>query len=73
MASVKDLFPTSDALKATDLPEGIDVPVVIESARPITFDDGPKLILGFRGKSKVMVCNKTNTFRIADILGDDYD
>jgi hypothetical protein len=71
MASIRDIY-SGDTLSAADLPAGVQVPVVIEAVRAVHFDDGNKLELHFRGKRKVLMCNKTNAMRIADQHGDDY-
>ncbi len=60
MASVHDIYRSADTLAAADLPAGVQVPVVIEAVRAVQFDDGNKLELRFRGKRKVLLCNKTN-------------
>lgn len=73
MASINDVYGSGNALKASDLPTGIQVPVVIEAVRPVRFDDGNKIELQFRGKQKVLLANKTNAHRIADQHGDDYE
>jgi len=73
MASIQDIYANSDALRAADLPEGVQVPVVIESVRPVEFDDGSKLELRFRGKKKVMLSNRTNSYTIASQHGEDYE
>ena len=73
MASIRDVYQSSDSLAASDLPPGVQVPVVVDAVRAVTFDDGNKLELRFRGKRKVLLCNKTNAMRIADQHGDDYD
>jgi hypothetical protein len=73
MTSIREVYRSSDTLSASDLPDGIQVPVVIEAVRAVQFDDGNKLELRFRGKRKALLCNKTNALRIADQHGDDYD
>ena len=73
MASIRDIYRNSDTLAAADLPAGVQVPVVIEAVRAVAFDDGNKSELRFRGKRKVLLCNKTNAMRIADQHGDDFD
>ena len=73
MASINDIYRNSETLRASDLPPNIQVPVVIEAVRPAAFDDGNKLELRFRGKQKVLLCNKTNAHSIADQHGDDYE
>ena len=73
MASIQDIYGNADTLKAADLPHGVQVPVIIETVRPIAFDDGNKIEIRFRGKKKVLICNKTNAIRIAAQHGDDYE
>jgi hypothetical protein len=73
MASIRDVYSSSDTLAVGDPPAGVQVPVVIEAVRAVKFDDGNKLELRFRGKRKVLMCNKTNVHRIADQWGEDYD
>ncbi len=73
MPSIRDVYRSSDTLAAADLPADVQVPVVIEAVRAVAFDDGNKLELRFRGKRKVLMCNKTNAMRIADQHGDDFD
>lgn len=73
MASIRDVYRSSDTLAASDLPAGVQVPVVIDAVRAVSFNDGNKLELRFGGKRKVLLCNKTNALRIADQHGDDYD
>jgi hypothetical protein len=56
----------------------VDIPVAgknftIASIEPKDFDDGPKLIIGFRGCEKTLVCNRTNAGIIAELHGDDTD
>ena len=64
-------------LEAIDLPEGVLVPVVIESvAQPDTETDAggkliKKAIVTFKGKSKRMVLNKTNYRMLKTLLGAD--
>ncbi len=72
MASIRDIY-AGNTLAASDLPAGVQVPVVIEAVRAVKFNDGNKLELRFRGKRKVLLCNKTNAHRIADQHGDDFD
>jgi hypothetical protein len=72
---VSQAFP-SNFLKADDL-QGRPAIVTIETAELEEIGQGrdkeQKLILGFRGKSKKLVCNKTNANTIAKLYGDDTD
>lgn len=61
-----------DALKAADL-QGTEPTVTIEGVTMKDFDDGNKLIISFVGKSKSLVCNKTNANRIAHAHGTNTD
>lgn len=73
MPSVSDFF-GGQSLKAEDLPHNTSVPVVIESVTPREFDDGRKLEIAFRGKQKVLVCNRTNASSIWRVTGEqDYE
>lgn len=67
MANINDVF-GGNALKAEDL-KGTSPRVTIEHAEVKDFDDGKKIILRFRGKDKVLICNKTNASIIAEVLG----
>ncbi|WP_425400373.1 hypothetical protein [Aeoliella sp.] len=53
MPRVDDVFGSNELLKATDLPHGRSIPVVIETAIVRDFDDGAKVELSFRGKHQV--------------------
>lgn len=56
------------SLKAADL--GTSQPVVtIEKVESKKFDDGMKAVIHFRGKDKVLICNKTNWNSIVEITG----
>ena len=68
---LSDAFP-SKYLKADDL-QGREVPVIISGAKMEQVGDEHKLVLSFKGKSKTMICNKTNASRIAFMHGDDLD
>ena len=57
-------------LKAEDL-HGKSPRVKIESVEVKEFDDGKKLIIHFSGKDKALVCNKTNSAIIQEVLGSD--
>jgi hypothetical protein len=76
MAKVSDAFP-SRFLKASDLPEGRDVIVTIEKANVEDIGQGTnkdrKIVLGFKGKDKELVCNKTNANSISKIYGDETE
>lgn len=72
MPSIADVFGSEDTLKAEHLPQGVPVPVVIETVTPMRFEDGGKLKITFGGKQRCLMCNKTNGTRIAQQLGDDY-
>ncbi len=72
MASINDIYGTGTSIRASDLPAGIQVPVVIQAVRPLQFDDGNKLELTFLNKEKVLICNKTNASAIAEQHGDDF-
>ncbi len=68
---VSEVF-SSDYLKAADL-NGAEPTVVIASVEVKKFDDGNKFLLTFQGKKKGLVCNKTNSDRIAMLYGDESD
>lgn len=72
---LSDAYP-SNYLKADDL-QGKSVIVRIESVTLEELGQGMKkerkLVIGFIGKSKAMVCNKTNAGTIAKLYGDDTD
>ena len=71
---VGDAFP-SNFLKASDL-EGKDVTVTIEEVTLETIDKDEKeskLLIAFKGKTKKLVCNKTNAKVIEKLYGDDTD
>lgn len=71
--SVKDLYPSkSGYLKSEDL-KGRAVKVTIEAASVVSFDNGQKLCLSFKGKEKKLTLNKTNAGILADSFGDDED
>ncbi len=66
---IEDIFP-SKYLKASDL-NGQDLPVVIQSADIVQFDDGNKIEVTLAGQSKTFVCNKTNAKAIATAYSSD--
>ena len=57
-------------LKAEDL-KGGSPHVTISEIELKEFDDGKKLILHFAGKDKALVCNRTNSSIIQEVLGSD--
>lgn len=69
----------SNTLKASDLPPGKEVPVVISAITESEFDDdaggkkSKKLVLKFQGKEKGLALNKTNATTIAAANGPDTD
>jgi hypothetical protein len=67
MANINQVF-GGGFLKADDL-AGKTPTVTIESVEVKDFEDGKKLILHFVGKDKALVCNKTNSAIIAEVLG----
>ncbi len=69
MAKINDVF-GGGFLKAEDL-AGRSPTVRIERVEVKEFDDGKKLIIHFEGKDKALVCNKTNSSIIAEVLGSD--
>ena len=63
-----DLF-TTKSLKAIDI-QGHEPVVTIEQVTTQTFNDHTtKPVIHFRGKEKVLVCNKTNWNSIVEITG----
>ena len=72
MAKLNDLFP-SRFISAADL-QGQEVIATIDRVEIEKFDDdAQKPIVYFQGKTKGLVCNKTNAKSIALIAGDDTD
>lgn len=75
MASINDAFP-SDFLKCEDL-QGKNVTVTIASAKIDEIGQGNnkerKIIIALLGKSKKLVCNKTNAKVIAGLYGDQIE
>lgn len=67
MPKLNDVF-GGNYLKAEDL-GGRAVTVTIEDVEIKDFDDGKKLILGFAGKDKKLVCNRTNASIIEEVTG----
>lgn len=61
-----------DSLKAADL-QGTEPTVTIASVQKKEFDDGDKLVISFVGRTKTLVCNKTNANRIAHVHGTNTD
>ena len=73
MTSINDVYGSNaDYLKAADL-QGRQVPVVIAGFEIVDFDEGSKVVLSFQGKSKTLVCNKTNAITIGDMFGHELD
>lgn len=68
---LSEAFP-SNYLKSDDL-QGRDVTVVIAGAGIETVGSDRKLVLTFQGKKKAMICNKTNSGRIAYLYGEETD
>lgn len=68
---LSDAFP-SNYLKSDDL-NGRDVTVVIGAAVIEMIGSERKLVLSFQGKTKSMICNKTNAGRIAYLYGEETD
>lgn len=63
---------SSETLKAADL-QGHEPTVTIAKVEMKKFDNGNKLIVSFEGKKKALVCNKTNSERIAYAFGTNTD
>jgi hypothetical protein len=67
----------STTLKATDLPAGREIPVIISGVGEAEFDDNggksKKLVLKFQGKEKGLAMNKTNATTIAAAYGPDAE
>ena len=72
---VSEAYP-SDYLKAADIGDATPT-VIIVSAELETVGQGAKaeqkLVLGFKGKEKRLVLNKTNSNTIAALYGDETD
>ncbi len=75
MPSINDAFP-SDFLKVEDL-QGRNATVTIASAKIDEIGQGSnrerKIIIGLLGKTKKLVCNKTNAKVIAGLYGDQLE
>ncbi len=70
--NIQEAFP-SKYIKAADLNDQ-NVRVIMERVEMEDIgDDGDKPVLYFRGKSKGMVMNKTNSNNIAIVYGDETD
>jgi hypothetical protein len=72
MPSVREAFGDGKAIAASDLTPGQPLPLTIQSAELIEFDDGNKLKLCFSNYTKPLICNKTNGNRLAELHGDDF-
>jgi hypothetical protein len=68
---ISDVY-SGDTLKAADL-KGAEPTVTIASVEMKKFDNGNKLVIGFQGKKKTLVANKTNANRIAFAYGTNTD
>jgi len=72
---LSEAYPSS-FLKADDL-QGRDVIATISSVELESIGQGAdkeqKLVIGFRGKEKKLVCNKTNAGTIGQLYGDETD
>ena len=68
---LNEVFP-SNFLKSDDLNDR-DALATIATAEMEDIGNDRKLVLSFQGKSKRMICNKTNANRIAFLYGDDTD
>ncbi len=69
--SVKEFFrKEKDWLVVADLQKK-EAKVTISEVGIVEFDSGNKLLIGFEGKEKKLVCNKTNAGRIAAVYGDE--
>jgi len=72
---LSEAYPSS-FLKADDL-QGRDVIATISSVELETIGQGAdkemKLVIGFKGKEKKLVCNKTNAGTIGQLYGDETD
>lgn len=69
MPTIDDVYGSSETLRASHLPAGRSIPVVIERATLKHFDDCDKLEIAFRGKDRVLICNQTNASSIAMFVG----
>ena len=69
MPNIDDVYRSAETLRAEHLPPATSVPVTIASAIPKSFDDGGKIELRFAGKTRTLLCNKTNAGLIAKYLG----
>lgn len=66
---LSEAFP-SNYLKSDDL-QGRDISVVIAGAVIEKVGNDQKLVLTFQGAKKSMICNKTNSGRIAYLYGEE--
>lgn len=67
ITNINDAFP-SKWIRGEDL-QGRQVRVIIDDVAMETIGDDNKPVVYFRGKSKGLVLNKTNSNRISDLLG----
>lgn len=68
---ISTAFP-SEYLRAADL-QGRECLVVIERLEMRDLGDDSKPVLFFKGKTRGLALNKTNSATIADVLGDETD
>lgn len=76
MPRVSEVYGSAHFLKAADLVGKGAVRVTIASVTTESFaDDGsrPKLVMGFQGKQKKLVVNRSNAEALAAVFGDDCD
>lgn len=70
--NINDIYTSeSNFLKASDLPAGREIPVIISAFEEIEMDQKRKIALRFEGKEKGLVLNKTNAMAIAHVNGND--
>ena len=70
--NVNDIYNSeSKWIKAQDLPQGKEVPVVISGFEIVELDNRKKVALQFQGKDKGLVLNKTNAGAISSAFGGD--
>lgn len=70
--NVNDIFHSGETLRCEDL-QNRAFSLTMKSTESKNFDDGAKLIIRFNETEKVLVSNKTNTFTIAEIYGQETD
>ena len=74
--NINEIYQSSDALKAEDL-QGKEWTLTIKAVEVRTFEDNgiqkTKPCISFVETEKTFICNRTNTFVIAEWCGDDTD